>query len=85
TCTTTETQTWYSTAGCNYTCSTGACYADAAVTLKCGCDRMQVVTRSTTVCATRSSCYQCTTGWGIATIKEACSSAPTPGPLPTNA
>ena len=101
-CTTTETQVWYSTAGCPVNCPTGLdCFADgksvyrilaqtllvdqlanylvtlllAAVMLLCGCDRMQVKTMTTTVCATASPCIQCATGWGIVTISQKCSNS----------
>ncbi|KAI9149961.1 hypothetical protein HJFPF1_09708 [Paramyrothecium foliicola] len=65
--------------GCDYDCSSEFwCIADAAVELPCGCTRAtRLVTETETACATNSDCFECQTGWGIATITEECTATPT--------
>ncbi|KAK1753789.1 hypothetical protein QBC47DRAFT_415539 [Echria macrotheca] len=80
-CTSTATATWYSPTGCAVACSTTAnCFAEMAVTVPCGCDRVSVVVSTTTVCAKASPCLQCHYGWGIATLRLPCPITP---PIPT--
>ncbi|KAB5535356.1 hypothetical protein GE09DRAFT_358823 [Coniochaeta sp. 2T2.1] len=70
-CTYKPTQTDWATTGCEIPCHpTGYCFADYALTLRCGCTRMQVQPTTTTICPTQTSCVQCATGWGIAIITE---------------
>ncbi|KAK4667903.1 uncharacterized protein QC764_0110940 [Podospora pseudoanserina] len=79
-CTFTGTQTFYSSSGCDLTCSTGFCIIDAAATRSCGCSRVEIETVTTTVCPTRTPCYQCYTGWGTFFYDLPC---PTSVPVPT--
>ncbi|KAK4221337.1 hypothetical protein QBC38DRAFT_492253 [Podospora fimiseda] len=81
-CTFTGTQTIYSASGCALTCSTAFCISDAAVTKSCNCPRVPVETVTTTICPTRTPCYQCTTGWGIFTETLSCTTTPTFTPSP---
>ncbi|KAK0706644.1 hypothetical protein B0T26DRAFT_628451, partial [Lasiosphaeria miniovina] len=77
-CTTRPTQTYYSSSGCDINCPNQInCYADFAVTVPCGCKSVAVRPLTTTICATRSPCFQCHTGWGIATLFESCSATAT--------
>ncbi|KAH6847990.1 hypothetical protein B0I37DRAFT_415681 [Chaetomium sp. MPI-CAGE-AT-0009] len=47
------------------------CIADAYVVLPCGCDRAAVAPTTVSRCPTASgNCFQCSTGWGIATITD---------------
>ncbi|SPQ27406.1 977c37c1-1276-4ba3-a131-d19713aef281 [Thermothielavioides terrestris] len=56
------------------------------VVLPCGCSRAAVSPTTVTICPTRSPCYQCTTGWGIATITDSnCPPSATPTTAPTAA
>ncbi|KAK0666523.1 hypothetical protein QBC41DRAFT_348701 [Cercophora samala] len=80
-CTFTGTQTFYSSSGCGLTCSSGFCVIDAAVTKSCGCSRIEIETVTTTVCPTRTPCYQCYTGWGTFFDYLPC---PTSVPVPTS-
>ncbi|KAM7206141.1 hypothetical protein V8F20_002923, partial [Naviculisporaceae sp. PSN 640] len=78
-CTFTGTQTYYSVGGCNgMTCETGFCILDAAATKSCGCDKLVIVTKTTTICPTRTPCYQCTTGWGTFIYTQSCTSTAPP-------
>ncbi|KAK0622640.1 hypothetical protein B0T14DRAFT_514190 [Immersiella caudata] len=74
-CTTTPTQTFYSSSGCALSCSTGFCVTDAAVTIPCGCSKVAISPTTITVCPTKTPCYQCYTGWGTFFVTETC--APT--------
>ncbi|KAK4201946.1 hypothetical protein QBC40DRAFT_48386 [Triangularia verruculosa] len=79
-CTFTGTQTFYSSSGCGLACSTGFCISDAAVTRSCGCSKIEIHTVTTTVCPTRTPCYQCYTGWGTFFVDLPCpTSVPVPG------
>ncbi|KAL2259475.1 hypothetical protein VTK26DRAFT_6844 [Humicola hyalothermophila] len=70
-CTYRPTATWFATSGCDLSCSMEIdCVADFAVVLPCGCDRAAVSPTTTTICPTRTPCYQCVTGWGIATVTD---------------
>ncbi|KAK4450952.1 hypothetical protein QBC34DRAFT_459338 [Podospora aff. communis PSN243] len=71
-CTTTPTQTFYSSSGCSLSCSTGFCITDAAVTISCGCSRVAISPTTITVCPTKTPCYQCYTGWGTFFVTETC-------------
>ncbi|KAK4040567.1 hypothetical protein C8A01DRAFT_46122 [Parachaetomium inaequale] len=65
--------TSYQTTGCDFTCppQSAWCIADAYVVLPCGCDRAAVSPTTVTRCPTASAnCFQCSTGWGIATITD---------------
>ncbi|KAK4215765.1 hypothetical protein QBC37DRAFT_117193 [Rhypophila decipiens] len=75
-CTFTGTQTFYSSGGCNgLACETaGFCIIDAAATKSCGCDSLVIVTKTTTICPTKTPCYQCTTGWGTFIETQSCTS-----------
>ncbi|AEO71609.1 uncharacterized protein THITE_2021175, partial [Thermothielavioides terrestris NRRL 8126] len=79
-CTYRPTATWYATSGCAIPCATSPfCIADDYVVLPCGCSRAAVSPTTVTICPTRSPCYQCTTGWGIATITDSnCPPSATP-------
>ncbi|KAK4187507.1 hypothetical protein QBC35DRAFT_356484, partial [Podospora australis] len=77
-CTFTGTQTWYSTSGCDLTCSKGFCIMDAAVTRSCGCPSIEITTTTITICPTRTPCYQCTTGWGTFSVYLPCPTSVAP-------
>ncbi|KAG7294247.1 hypothetical protein NEMBOFW57_004317 [Staphylotrichum longicolle] len=79
-CTYRPTATWYATTGCAIACPTQPlCIADAFVVLPCGCSRAAVSPTTVTICPTRSPCYQCSTGYGIATITDSkCPPSSTP-------
>ncbi|KAK4119978.1 hypothetical protein N657DRAFT_649551 [Parathielavia appendiculata] len=78
-CTYRPTATWFATTGCDIPCPTSPlCIADHFVVLPCGCSSAAVSPTTVTICPTRSPCYQCSTGWGIATITDSkCPPSPT--------
>ncbi|KAH8771002.1 hypothetical protein F5883DRAFT_713543 [Diaporthe sp. PMI_573] len=84
-CTFRPTATVTADTGCPTSCTnSGLCFADAAVTLECGCPSMAVSPTTTTVCPTATgSCRNCQTGWGIITITPDDCANVTPVPLPT--
>jgi hypothetical protein len=62
--------------GCAFDCDAALCIADAALFLPCGCTRAtKIITKTETACPTYSPCINCSTGWGIITINEPCSTS----------
>ncbi|KAK0738745.1 hypothetical protein B0T18DRAFT_376660 [Schizothecium vesticola] len=76
-CTVEVTATSYSTSGCALKCATNFCISDAAVVKSCGCSRVEIQTRTTSMCPTKTPCWQCHTGWGTFFITESCSTTAT--------
>ncbi|KAH6622909.1 hypothetical protein F5144DRAFT_344929 [Chaetomium tenue] len=65
--------TTYTNDGCDFKCppQSAWCIADAFVVLPCGCDRAAVAPTTVSRCPTASgNCFQCSTGWGIATVTD---------------
>ncbi|KAK0717685.1 hypothetical protein B0T26DRAFT_302153 [Lasiosphaeria miniovina] len=80
-CTYKPTQTFYSSSGCPLTCGNEFCVIDAAVTIPCGCPRVDIQPTTVTVCPTQTPCYQCYTGWGTFLVTQTC---PQTASLPTH-
>ncbi|KAK1833540.1 hypothetical protein QBC39DRAFT_345454 [Podospora conica] len=49
----------------------------AVVMKPCGCSRVEIQTRTTSVCPTKTPCWQCHTGWGGFFVTESCSTKAT--------
>ncbi|KAK3315239.1 hypothetical protein B0H66DRAFT_337560 [Apodospora peruviana] len=86
-CTTRPTQTYYSTSGCAIDCpATINCTADEGLIIPCGCTSVAVRPVTTTICASRTPCLQCTTGWGLVVRSETdCPTASAPAATATSA